>query len=79
MLNSLPRRRLRPLPFLLFLPIALVLSACASNPQPAEIAVAPKPAVNPYRYITWSSADTADTINQIRRHNARHARMLAGK
>jgi hypothetical protein len=27
--------------------------------------------------ITWSRHDTPKTINQIRRHNARHARMTA--
>jgi hypothetical protein len=51
------------------------LTACASNPRPAEIVATSKLPVNPYRYITWSRHDTPKTINQIRRHNARHARM----
>lgn len=75
--NSSPKPKARLLPLSLLLLTAPLLTACASDPWPAEIVVAPKPPANPYRYITWSQLDTPETINQIRRHNARHARLTA--
>ena len=65
-------------PFLIFLLMLPALTGCASNPWPAEIEVtAPPPAVSPYRFLTWSKRDTPETIQQIRRHNATHARMTS--
>lgn len=45
--------------------------------MPAETVVTPTPPANPYRFITWSKRDTPKTIDQIRRHNVRHAKMKA--
>jgi hypothetical protein len=32
-----------------------------------------------YSFLTWSKADTPETVRQIRRHNAIHDRLTKGK
>lgn len=45
----------------------VIVSGCA---QETRIAAVPKS--NPYSFITWSPDDTPETIEQVRRHNAKH-------
>lgn len=75
-MNELLKHRRRRRLLVLCLVMMPLLAGCASNPPPAEIAIAPMSPAKIYKYITWSKADTPKTIDQIRRHNARHWRML---
>lgn len=54
------------------------LAGCAKEPPPVERIVA-VPSSKPYRYVTYSKQDSAETVAQIDRHNKTHARVKAAE
>lgn len=56
--------------------IALTLAAC-STPQPVtQTQLVEVPSSKPYKFITWSTADTEATKRQIRAHNRAHQAVI---
>lgn len=67
----MPNPLMTPPRLLLALTIALLLSACAKETPPAVI-VATDVSCKSFRKIGWSVLDTVETVDQVRRHNARY-------
>jgi len=59
--------------------LALILTACQSDPVPPEIRLRSVVSSAPYKYITWSPDDTPETQKQVRAHNRAHSRVIAAE
>jgi hypothetical protein len=57
---------------MLVIVMGLMLTAC-STPQATTVAVTASTFCKVATYIDWSMDDTEETVNQVRRHNARVA------
>jgi hypothetical protein len=65
--------------FLLFVALVVALSVlggCSTGSPAVQTRVVEVPSSKPYRYITWSPADTAETKKQVRAHNRAHQEVV---
>ncbi len=59
------------------LALVAILAGCASPKSPAfETKLVEVPSAKPYRFITYSLNDTAETRRQVRAHNRAHQAVL---
>ncbi len=55
---------------------ALILAGCATQPPLVQTKVVEVPSSKPYRFITYSLDDTAETRRAIRAHNRAHQAVI---
>jgi len=70
---------MRVLAILAAIVTAALLSGCGGNPMPINLNLKGSDYCDIARPVRWHQKDTKDTITQVRRENAKHARVCAQK
>jgi len=58
------------------LSIIFALAGCAQQPSAETARYIEIPSAKPYRYLTFSKADTPQTIREIKAHNRAHQAVI---
>lgn len=56
--------------------IALALAGCSTSDPLVQTRVVEVPSSKPYRFITYSLADSPETRQQVRQHNRTHQAVI---
>lgn len=56
--------------------LGLLAAGCSKTSPETQTRLVEVPSSKPYRYITFDSSDSPDTIRQVKRHNRAHQEVI---